>query len=158
PGSGCAALNGFNRIHAVLGGSEQCIAAYPGDMAVALMALSARVIVQSARGERSIPIESFYKLPGNTPDIETDLNPDEMITAVDLPAGWGSGSHYLKVRDRNSYAFALVSVAAVVDVASDNRIRKASVALGGVGTIPWRVIQANEALQGKAAAEEAFHE
>ena len=156
PGSGCAALQGYNRIHAILGGSDQCIATYPGDMAVALTALGARVVVAGAQGERTIPIEAFYRLPGNTPNVEHDLKADELITAVDVLAAPATGSHYLKVRDRNSYAFALVSVAAVVDVGPDNQIRQARIALGGVAPKPWRVAAADESLRGKTASPEAF--
>jgi xanthine dehydrogenase YagS FAD-binding subunit len=156
PGSGCAALQGYNRMHAILGASEQCIATYPGDMAVALTALGARVVVTGAQGERTIPIEQFYRLPGNTPQIEHDLKADELITAVDVPAGSATGSHYLKVRDRNSYAFALVSVAAVVEVGPDHQIRQARIALGGVAPKPWRIPAAEEGLRGKTANAEAF--
>jgi xanthine dehydrogenase YagS FAD-binding subunit len=159
PGSGCAALHGYNRIHAILGGSDHCIATYPGDMAVALTALDARVVVRGAHGERSIPIQTFYKLPGTTPHIETDLKPGELIVAVEIPATLaGMGSHYIKVRDRNSYAFALVSVAAILDISADRQIRHARIALGGVAPKPWRVPEAEESLRGKAATEVAFRE
>ncbi|HEY0368428.1 MAG TPA: xanthine dehydrogenase family protein subunit M, partial [Chthoniobacterales bacterium] len=117
PGSGCGALNGFNRIHAILGQSEQCIATHPSDMAVALAALDAVVRVQGSKGERTIAINDFHRLPGTTPNIDTNLNADELITAVDLPAmPFATRSHYLKMRDRASYAFALVSVAAAINV------------------------------------------
>jgi xanthine dehydrogenase YagS FAD-binding subunit len=160
PGSGCAAIHGYNRIHGILGTSEQCIATHPSDMAVALSALEARVVIRNSKGERSVPINVFYRLPGATPQIENDLKPGEMITAVDLPAPLGDGvnSHYLKVRDRNSFAFALVSVAAVLDVTADNHIREARVALGGVAHKPWRSAAAEEALRGREKGEPVFHE
>ncbi len=159
PGSGCAALQGFNRIHAILGASDHCIATHPSDMAVALAALDAKIVVQSGSRERSIPITTFYRLPGDTPQIETDLKPGELITAVDIPAQpAASGWHYLKVRDRNSFAFALVSVAALVDLGPDNRIRDARIALGGVALKPWRVPAAEEVLRGREAAEPAFRD
>lgn len=158
PGSGCAALNGYNRMHAVLGGSNQCIAVHPSDMAVALAALDAVIQVKGRAGERSIPIADFHRLPGKTPQIETTLKPDELISSVDLPAPAGSRSHYLKVRDRNSYAFALVSVAAVLDIDAENRIRQARIALGGVAPKPWRVPEAERALIGHEANEAAFRQ
>jgi xanthine dehydrogenase YagS FAD-binding subunit len=159
PGSGCAAIRGYNRIHAILGTSDRCIATYPGDMAVALTALDAQIVVRGAQRERSIPIGAFYRLPGDTPEIENDLKPGELITAVDLPApSAGSRSHYLKVRDRNSFAFALVSVAAILDIGDNNRIREARIALGGVAHKPWRVPAAEEALRGRDASEAVFHE
>ncbi len=158
PGSGCAALEGSNRIHAILGASEKCIATYPGDMAVALTALDAQVILRSPAGERTLPLSRFYRLPGDTPHIETELLPGELITAVDLPAASaGRRSYYLKVRDRNSYAFALVSVAAVLDIDSGNRIREARVALGGVAHMPWSVPEANDSLRNQTADDSAFH-
>jgi xanthine dehydrogenase YagS FAD-binding subunit len=153
PGSGCAALEGYNRIHSIVGGSEHCIATHPSDMAVALMALEATIQVQSSRGSRSIPIADFYRLPGETPHLETSLSAGELITAVDLPAASGERSTYLKVRDRNSYAFALVSVAVVVKLDDRNRIGHARIALGGVAPRPWRVREAEEVLTGKEANE-----
>jgi xanthine dehydrogenase YagS FAD-binding subunit len=157
PGSGCAAMQGYSRMHAILGASEHCIATYPGDMAVALTALDARVIVQGTQGERSVPIEQFYRLPGNTPHIENELRPGELITAVELPAAWADKkSHYVKVRDRNSYAFALVSVAAVLEIDPDHRIRQARIAVGSVAAKPWRVPEAEDALRGHAAGEQVF--
>jgi xanthine dehydrogenase YagS FAD-binding subunit len=157
PGSGCAAIHGFNRIHAILGASDHCIATHPSDMAVALAALDASIVVRGVSRERSVPISAFYRLPGDTPQIETDLKPGELITAVEIPAPpSGSGWHYLKVRDRNSYAFALVSVAALVDLGPDNRIRDARIALGGVALKPWRVPAAEQTLRGREAAEPAF--
>jgi xanthine dehydrogenase YagS FAD-binding subunit len=156
PGSGCAALEGFNRMHAVLGTSEHCIAANPSDMSVALMALDAVVQIQGSTGERSIPITEFHLLPGDTPHLETVLEHGEMITAVDLPAmpfAWRS--HYLKVRDRASYAFALVSAAVVLEI-DGQEIRNARIALGGVGTKPWRSLEAEEVLVSAPATEETF--
>ncbi len=156
PGTGCAALEGFNRMHAVLGTSEHCIAANPSDMSVALMALDAVVQTQGSTGERSIPITEFHLLPGDTPHLETVLEHGEMITAVDLPAmpfAWRS--HYLKVRDRASYAFALVSAAVVLEIDGEV-IRNARIALGGVGTKPWRSLEAEEVLVSAPATEETF--
>ena len=123
PGSGCGALEGYNRIHAILGQSDQCIATHPSDMCVALAALDAVVRVQGPKGEREIPIADFHRLPGSTPDHETNLGADELITAVDLPASkFAVRSHYLKVRDRASYAFALVSAAVALDLGADGTI------------------------------------
>jgi xanthine dehydrogenase YagS FAD-binding subunit len=156
PGSGCAAMQGYNRIHAIVGGSDHCIATYPGDMAVALTALDAKVIVQGPRGERAMTMDAFFRLPGNTPHVEHDLKPDEIITAVDLPAVRSTGHHYLKVRDRNSFAFALVSVAAIVELDAGNKIEYARFALGGIAPRPWRVPQAEETLRGKAPGDVAF--
>lgn len=156
PGSGCAALEGFNRMHAVLGTSEHCIAANPSDMCVALVALDAIVQTQGSGGERSIPITDFHLLPGDTPHLETVLEHGEIITAVDLPAmpfAWRS--HYLKVRDRASYAFALVSAAVVLEI-DGQEIRNARIALGGVGTKPWRSLEAEEVLVSAPATEETF--
>jgi len=159
PGSGCAAVHSYNRIHAILGASPQCIAVHPSDMCVALAALDAVIRVQGPRGERTIHIDEFHRLPGATPHIETNLHPDELITAIDLPplpASDPHRSHYLKVRDRNSYAFALVSVAAVLDVDTDGTIRNARIALGGVAHKPWRKIAAEHMLVGKPANHDAF--
>ena len=159
PGSGCAAIHGYNRIHAILGASDRCIATHPSDMAVALTALDARIVVKGAQRERSIPIGAFYRLPGETPEIENDLKPGELIVAVDLPPlSPGARSHYLKVRDRNSFAFALVSVAATVDVGDNNRIREVRIALGGVAHKPWRVPAAEQSMQGRDATEDVFKE
>ena len=159
PGSGCAALKGYNRIHAILGGSEQCIAVHPSDFAVALSALGAQVVIRNQDGERLVPVDAFYRLPGTTPQIETVLKPHDLITAVDLPAPVLNGrSHYLKVRDRNSFAFALVSVAAIVATGPDKRIQEARIALGGVAPKPWRVTAAEAALKGKEVSEAAFRQ
>ena len=146
PGSGCAALAGFNRIHAILGASDQCIATHPSDMAVAMRALDARVETINREGEaRAIPIADFHLLPGKTPEIETSLKSGEIITAVTLPPPPPGVQVYRKVRDRASYAFALVSVAAIVDTAR-GRIRSARLASGGLASKPWRVAQAEEKL------------
>jgi xanthine dehydrogenase YagS FAD-binding subunit len=157
PGSGCAAMLGYSRMHAILGASEHCIATYPGDMAVALTALDARIVLHGAQGERTVPIDQFYRPPGDTPQIENDLRPGELITAVELPKTWADKrSHYLKVRDRNSYAFALVSAAAVLDVGPDGRIRQARLALGSVAPKPWRDASAEDALRGQMADAQVF--
>jgi xanthine dehydrogenase YagS FAD-binding subunit len=156
PGSGCAALNGFNRIHAILGASDQCIATHPSDMAVAMAALSAVIQVQGPNGIRAIPIAEFHRLPGNTPEVDTNLKHGELITSIDLPATPSARrSHYLKVRDRNSYAFALVSVAAVLDV-DGGTIRDARIALGGVAHKPWRGPSAERLLVGKSAKSASY--
>jgi xanthine dehydrogenase YagS FAD-binding subunit len=157
PGSGCAALGGFNRIHAVLGASDQCIATNPSDMAVAMRALDAGVETINAEGQtRIIPIAEFHRLPGDTPQIETTLKAGEIITAVTLPPSPPGVQIYRKVRDRASYAFALVSVAAVVDAAG-GRIRSARLAFGGLAHKPWRVPQAEEKLAGTSANANAFN-
>ncbi|MCW3100165.1 MAG: molybdopterin dehydrogenase, FAD-binding [Chthonomonadaceae bacterium] len=157
PGSGCAAMEGLNRIHAVLGTSSKCIAAHPSDMCVALTALDAVVHVQGPRGERTIPFPDFHLLPADHPEQETALEHGELITAITLPAlPFATRSHYLKVRDRASYAFALVSVAAALDV-QQGTIRNVRLALGGVGTKPWRAMEAEKALEGKRAGEAAYH-
>src|SRR5215469_2067394 len=156
PGAGCSAIDGFNRYHAVLGTSEHCIATNPSDMSVALLALNATILVVGPKGERSIPIADFHRLPGDTPNLDTNLHPDEMITAVNLP-GKGFARHYdyLKVRDRTSYAFALVSVAAALEM-DDGRITEARLALGGVAHKPWRRKEAEELLKAKAADTNNF--
>jgi xanthine dehydrogenase YagS FAD-binding subunit len=157
PGSGCAALGGFNRIHAVLGASDQCIATHPSDMAVAMRALDASVETINAGGEtRVIPVAEFHRLPGDTPQIETTLKAGEIITAVTLPAPPPGVQIYRKVRDRASYAFALVSVAAVVEAAG-GRIRSARLAFGGLAHKPWRVPQAEEKLAGTSANANTFN-
>lgn len=156
PGSGCAAKQGYNRIHAILGASEQCIATNPSDMSVALLVLNAVVQVKGPKGERAIPIAQFHRLPGDTPHMDTNLHPGELITSIDLPpVPFARRSRYLKVRDRNSYAFALVSVAAAVDVDSGS-IRQARIALGGVAHKPWRAEQAERFLIDKKADEATF--
>lgn len=156
PGSGCSAVNGYNRIHAILGQSEQCIATHPSDMCVALAALKATVLVTGKEGERSIPFSGFHRLPGDTPQLDNNLQPDEIITAIDLPQkGFAENHAYLKIRDRASYAFALVSVAAALEM-EGNTIREARIALGGVAHKPWRDEAAEEALAGKPATKESF--
>ena len=156
PGSGCAALAGFNRIHAILGASEHCIATHPSDMAVAMRALDAGVeTVNQAGDTKVIPIAEFHRLPGNTPEIETSLKPGEIITAVTLPPPPAGVQVYRKVRDRASYAFALVSVAAIVDSAR-GRIRSARLAFGGLAPKPWRSPQAEQKLANAAADTTTF--
>ncbi|HEY2859954.1 MAG TPA: xanthine dehydrogenase family protein subunit M [Terracidiphilus sp.] len=156
PGTGCAAIDGLNRIHAVLGGSDKCIATHPSDMCVAMAALEAVIHVEGPRGERAIPFADFHKLPGDTPHIENALEPGELITHVDLPKPIpGARSVYLKLRDRASYEFALASCAVVVHV-EDGHIRYVRVAMGGVGTKPWRSHEAEAALMGKPADAETF--
>lgn len=156
PGSGCGAIGGFNRIHAVLGTSPDCIATHPSDMAVAMRALDAEVeTVMPDGATRTIPIADLHRLPGSTPQIETTLKPGEIITAVTLPPPPKGVQIYRKVRDRASYAFALVSVAAVVDL-SDGKIRSARLAFGGLAHKPWRVAKAEEALVGARPDESAF--
>jgi xanthine dehydrogenase YagS FAD-binding subunit len=154
PGSGCSALEGYNRIHAILGQSNACIAVHPSDMAVALAALDAVVQVQGPRGARAIPIQDFHRLPGDHPEIDTSLASDELIVAVDLPATpAGMRSHYIKVRDRASYAFALVSVAVAIELDEDT-VHKACIALGGVAHKPWRAAEAEASLSGQRLDEE----
>jgi xanthine dehydrogenase YagS FAD-binding subunit len=156
PGSGCPAIDGFNRIHAVLGTSEHCIATHPSDMAVAMMALEAVVHIQGAHGERNVPLNDFYLLPGSTPNRENVLALGDLITYVTLPSlPNGTRSHYLKLRDRASYEFALSS-AAVVALLSGNRIQRVRIALGGLGTKPWRSMEAEQALEGREASENNF--
>jgi xanthine dehydrogenase YagS FAD-binding subunit len=156
PGSGCGALDGFNRMHAILGQSDQCIATHPSDMCVALAILDAVVRAQGPSGERTIPIGDFHRLPGNTPNLDTNLQPNELITAVDLPAlPFVTRSHYLKVRDRASYAFALVSVAAALEL-ENGMIKSARLALGGVAHKPWRATKAEQALTGRKASADSF--
>jgi len=156
PGSGCSAIGGFNRILAVLGTSEQCIATHPSDMAVAMRALDATIVTLKADGDRRrISVHEFYRLPGSTPEIETVLETGELITHIELPAPPKGKQAYRKVRDRASYAFALVSVAAVVDV-QDGVIASALLAFGGLGPMPWRNPAVEAALVGKAPSDEAF--
>ncbi|MDA9444733.1 FAD-binding molybdopterin dehydrogenase [Bradyrhizobium sp. CCBAU 51745] len=164
PGSGCAAMDGINRMHAVLGISDQCIATYPGDFAQALIALDATVEVTGKSGTRSMPFAELHKAPGNTPEIETTLQPGELISAFLISGRWPR-SVYLKARDRQSYEFALSSAAVALDV-QDGTIRDARVALGGVATVPWRAREAEAQLKGQKfddglaqrAADAAFAE
>jgi xanthine dehydrogenase YagS FAD-binding subunit len=157
PGSGCGALEGLNRIHAIFGWSEKCVATYPGDMANALYALEATVRVRGAQGrERTIPIGEFHRLPGDTPEKDTNLQHGELIVAIDLPkTNFAKNSYYLKVRDRASYAFALVAVAAALEL-DRGTIKQARVVLGGVAHKPWRSMEAEAALSGRPASEESF--
>ncbi len=156
PGEGCAALKGFTRNHAILGTSPHCIATHPSDMNVALTALNATIETESPRGTRRIPIADFHVPPGTTPQVETTLTHDELITAVDLPAlSAATNSRYRKVRDRASYAFALVSVAAAL-ATENGQVKEIHLALGGVATHPWRATKAEEYLLGAPATEESF--
>jgi xanthine dehydrogenase YagS FAD-binding subunit len=164
PGSGCGALQGYNRIHAIMGASPSCIATHPSDMCVALAALGAVIKVRGRRGERSIAFADFHRLPGTSPQIDTNLRPDELILSIDLPKGpYAEHSTYVKVRDRASYAFALVSAAAALEL-DGGTIRSARLALGGIAHKPWRSEMAESVLAGKpanqasyqAAAEEAL--
>ena len=157
PGSGCGALEGYNRMHAILGQSDHCIAVHPSDMCVALAALDAIVRVNGPKGEREIAIDDFHRLPGDHPSQDTNLAHDELITAVDLPPSpLAKHSCYLKVRDRASYAFALVSVAAALEMDPDGNIKSARVALGGVAHKPWRAHKAEQALTGAKADKGVF--
>jgi len=156
PGSGCAALDGFNRGHAILGTSDQCIATHPSDVAVALVAIDAIVHTRGPGGERSIPIDEFFLLPGATPDREHPLDHGELITSIDVPAApVARTSAYLKFRDRESYEFALVSVAAAVRI-EDGTVAEIRLALGGVGTKPWRARRAEQSLLGRPAEAASF--
>lgn len=156
PGSGCGALEGFNRIHAILGSSGQCVATHPSDMCVALAALDAKVRVQSAKGVRSIEFSNFHRLPGDTPGLDTNLEPDELILSIDLPPSrFARHSRYLKIRDRASYAFALVSVAAALEMDGEE-IRSVRVALGGVAHKPWRATEVENELVGRRAERALF--
>ena len=156
PGSGCAAIKGINRINAVLGTSESCIATHPSDMCVALAVLDARVHITGPSGSREIAVVDFHRLPGDTPQIDNNLRRDEIITAIELPAqGFAANHSYLKIRDRLSYAFALVSVAAALEL-EGGRIKTGRLALGGVAHKPWRDAEAEAMLRGQTAGPEAF--
>ncbi len=156
PGTGCPAINGFNRIHAILGTSEHCIATHPSDMCVALAALAATVQVTGASGDRAIPFAEFHRLPDDTPQIDSNLQRGEIITAIDLPAqGFADNYTYLKLRDRASYAFALVSVAVGLEMDGDS-IKEARLVLGGVAHKPWRDTEAERMLSGKPANKDNF--
>lgn len=156
PGSGCAALQGYSRMHAILGGSNHCIAVHPSDMSVALAALDAAVVIQSQRGERSVPFTEFHKLPEGHPEIESVLQPGDVVTHVRLPkSNFARHSAYVKVRDRAAFAFALAAAAAALEL-QDNTIRDVRVALGGVATKPWRATAVEAALIGKQASPAAF--
>jgi xanthine dehydrogenase YagS FAD-binding subunit len=163
PGSGCAAIKGYNRIHAILGqtdkgaeSGESCIATHPSDMCVAMAALGAKIEVEGPKGKRTIPFAEFHKLPGSTPWVETGLHPDELIVTVTLPPSkFAKNAYYLKARDRNSYAFALISVAAGLEM-NGNTISSAGIALGGVALKPWREMEAEKVLAGKPPTPENF--
>jgi xanthine dehydrogenase YagS FAD-binding subunit len=157
PGAGCDAIDGFNRNHAILGASPACVATHPSDMCVALVALDAVVHLEGPDGPRKIKLVDLHRLPGGRPDIETELRPHELITAVEVPAlPFGSRSAYRKVRDRASYAFALVSVAAALDLGGDGTVRDVRLAMGGVAHKPWRASRAETALRGRPATEASF--
>jgi len=155
PGSGCDAIEGHNRIHAILGASPHCIATNPSDMAVALVALDAIVHLQGPDGARQVPVAEFHRLPEDRPQDDTVIQPGELIVAVELPPAKFAQAHYLKVRDRASYAFALVSVAAAVELDGD-LVRDARIVLGGVAHKPWRAVEAENALRGKPLTDEVL--
>jgi xanthine dehydrogenase YagS FAD-binding subunit len=158
PGSGCSAIGGINRMHAILGTSDDCIATHPSDMCVALAALAATVQVSGSAGDRVLAFADFHRLPGRSPQRDTNLRSDEIITAIELPAqGFATNYSYLKIRDRLSYAFALVSVAAAL-VLDGQTIKEARLALGGVAHKPWRNTAAEEALRGQTASRATFAE
>lgn len=156
PQDGCDAIAGFNRYHAIFGASPSCIATHPSDMCVALAALDAIVHLRNENGDRSIPLSELHRFPGDRPDIETIMLPGELITAIELPAlPFAANSTYRKVRDRASYAFALVSIAAAIDV-EDGLVTDVRIAMGGVAPKPWRALRAEEALRGQPASEGSF--
>ncbi len=156
PGSGCGAMEGYNRMHAIFGFSDKCIAVHPSDMCIALVALDATVLVVGPKANRKIPFANFHRLPGDTPELDNNLQHGDLITAVEIPdAPFTKNVHYLKVRDRASYAFALVSVAAALDL-NGKTIKGARLAMGGVAHKPWRLAEAEKALTGKQVSEETF--
>lgn len=156
PGSGCGAIGGYNRMHAIFGASDKCIAVHPSDMCVALAALDAKVIIAGRKGERTILFTDFHRLPGEHPEMDNTLAAGEMITGVTIPNNhFAKNSYYLKIRDRQSYAFALTSVAAALEI-SNGTIKEARLAMGGVAHKPWRLFDAEKALIGKPATEESF--
>ncbi|MDZ4796064.1 MAG: xanthine dehydrogenase family protein subunit M [Bacteroidota bacterium] len=157
PASGCGAMDGYNRMHAIFGASSTCIAVHPSDMCVALAALNATVNVSGAKGEKKISFIDFHRLPGDTPEVDTNLQAGELITSIHIPANRFNKVYYLKVRDRLSYAFALVSVAVALEV-SDGVIKSASVAMGAVAHKPWRLTAMEKYLIGKTTAAEVFKE
>jgi len=158
PGSGCGALEGANRMHAIFGASDKCIAVHPSDMCVALVALDAVVVVLGPKGERRIPFNEFHRLPGSQPEKDNTLQRDELIVSVEIPDNvFNKNTHYFKVRDRASYAFALISVAAALDM-DGKIIREARLAMGGVAHKPWRLLEAEKALAGKPASDETFRQ
>lgn len=157
PGSGCSAIDGYNRIHAILGHSDSCIAVFPSDMCVALSALDASVNMSGVNGNSTLRFADFHRLPGDTPEIDNNLRKGDIITSIDLPEkGFSQNYSYLKLRDRNSYAFALVSVATAMELADDDVIKDVRIALGGVAHKPWRVIEAEDFLINKKASRENF--
>jgi xanthine dehydrogenase YagS FAD-binding subunit len=158
PKSGCGAIGGSNRMHAIFGASDSCIAVHPSDMCVALAALDATVLVEGPKGKREIKFTDFHRLPGNTPEKDNTLQNKELITSVEIPNNnFTKNVHYLKVRDRSSYAFALISVAAALDI-QNNTINDVRLAMGGVAHKPWRLIEAEEFLKGKTVSETIFRQ
>ncbi|HMU46905.1 MAG TPA: xanthine dehydrogenase family protein subunit M [Chitinophagaceae bacterium] len=157
PGTGCGALKGFNRMHAIFGASDKCIAVHPSDMCVALAALDATVTISNSKGERKIPFTDFHRLPGETPEKDNTLQKGEIITGVTTPKNSFNKNYYLKIRDRASYAFALVSVAAALEVSGDT-IKKVRLAMGGVAHKPWRLTEAEKFLVGKTPTTENFQQ
>ena len=158
PKSGCGAIGGSNRMHAIFGASDSCIAVHPSDMCIALAALDATVFVEGPKGKRQIKFTDFHRLPGNTPEKDNTLESKELITSVEIPENnFTKNIHYLKVRDRSSYAFALVSVAVGLDI-KNNVINEARLAMGGVAHKPWRLTEAEEFLKGKTVSEETFRQ
>lgn len=155
PGSGCGAKDGYNRMHAIFGASDKCIAVHPSDMCVALAALNATVLLSGSKGDKKIPFADFHRLPGSTPELDNNLQPGELITGVHLPANNFNKYYYLKIRDRLSYAFALVSVAVALEV-KDGVIKSAAMAMGGVAHKPWRLKEAEERLVSLAANKETI--
>jgi xanthine dehydrogenase YagS FAD-binding subunit len=156
PGSGCPAIDGWNRVHAILGTSASCVATHPSDLAVALVALDASILLQSGNNQRLVKLDDFYRVPGETPDKENQLKPGELITEIRVPRlPWARRSTYLKIRDRESYEFALASVAVALDV-DPNNVRDARVAVGGVGTKPWNLPKVQDALIGRPSNQQTF--
>jgi len=156
PGSGCPAIDGWNRTHAILGTSSSCVATHPSDLAVALVALDASILLQSGNNDRLVKLDDFYRVPGDTPDRENQLNPGELITEIRVPRlPWARRSAYLKIRDRESYEFALTSVAVALQVDANN-VRDARVAVGGVGTKPWNLPKVRDALIGRPLNQQTF--
>ena len=158
PGTGCGAIGGFNRMHAIFGTSDQCIAVHPSDMCIALVALDATVVLSSTKGERKVLFKDFHRLAGDTPQLDNNLKPDEMIVRLEIPTNnLHKNSYYLKVRDRASYAFALVSVGAALEL-SENKIKDVRLAMGGVAHKPWRLTAAENFLKGREATVENFEQ
>ena len=158
PGTGCGAMEGFNRMHAIFGTSAQCIAVHPSDMCVALIALDAEVVLANSKGERKILFKDFHRLPGDMPQLDNNLKADEMIIRLEIPTNnLAKNYHYLKVRDRASYAFALVSVAAALEI-NNNKITDVRLAMGGVAHKPWRLTASESFLKGKEATQYNFEQ